>query len=399
MGLDTSEMRMDSTQLMSNIRRAGKLSLSYDVLCKALKAIPPEILVPELEEVLKPEFKTNLLYRTKVKELPGRLQEMLRLSATLLERVNGHEELRQHEAIANLDRFLKEKGEFNIETQEWVTKKPESASNHLQSAHDPDATCRKKGNEVHVGYVANIAETCSDDNPVQMITDYRLEKNNVADQTMAQDSISDLASTYNLKDLYVDGGYSGEPVHKAAAACGVGMHYTNMTGKESTRTPVTEFTFDQDIVTRCPAGHCPILSVHDKGTGSIITRFDKEICLACPLKQTCPAQPGKVDFCLRITPKQRVAAETRKQIQDKDQHTVNTSKRAAIEGTNSVLKRCQGIRKLRVREHHRCRVAVGFKMIGRNFRQLVRCITGNVRRSIQDASRTGTKQASAGIVA
>lgn len=399
MDLDTSEMRMDSTQLMSNIRKAGKLSLSYDVLCKALKTIPSELLVPELEEVLKPEFKTDLLYRTKTREISGRLQEMLRLSATLLERVEGHEGLQQHEAIINLVRFLDEKGELDTETQTWVAKKPESASKHLQSAHDADATCRKKGDKVHIGYVANIAETCSDDNPVQIISDYTVEKNIVADQTMAQEAISDLASTYKLKKLYVDGGYSGEPVHETASANGVEMYYTNMTGKESSKIPVTEFVIDQDIVVRCPEGHCPILSVHDKKTGVILTRFEKDTCLACPLRHRCPAEPGKEDFHLRITSKQRVAAETRKQIQDKEQRTKNTSKRAAIEGTNSVLKRSQGLGKLRVREHHRCRVAVGFKMIARNFKQLVRCVTGDVRRSIQDASRKGVKQAAAGTPA
>ena len=399
MGLATNEMRMDSTMLMSNIRKAGKLSLSYDVLCKAIKVIPPELLTPELKEVLKPEYKTNLLYRTKTRELSGRFQEMLRLCATLLEHVADYEDLQQHEALQHVARFLKEKGEFDSDNESWVSKKPESASNHLQSVHDPDATCRKKGDEVHIGYVANIAETCSNDNPVQIISDYMLEKNNVADQTMAQDSIPHLSATYDLEELYVDGGYSGEPVNKTASDCGVQMYYTNMTGKETSRIPIAEFTIDRDTVTRCPAGQHPILSVQDKETGTIITHFDKEICQACPLIHSCPAQPGKVDFGLRITSKQRVAAETRKQLQDKDQHSRNISKRAAIEGTNSALKRSQGARKLRVRQHHRCRIALGLKMIARNMRQLVRFATGDVRRSIQDGRRQDAKQAIAGAIA
>ncbi|MGI6544019.1 MAG: transposase [Limnochordia bacterium] len=399
MGLTTHEMRMDSTMLMSNIRKAGKLSLAYDVLCKALKAIPPELLPPELAEVLKPEYKTKLLYRTKARELSGRFQEMLRLCSTLLERVADHHDLKQHEAIRNVERFLQEKGEFDSESQEWVGKKPTSASNHLQSAHDPDATCRKKGDEVHVGYVANIAETCSDDNPVQIIADYALEKNNVADQTMAHESIPYLASAYGVEDLYVDGGYSGESVNKTASDCDVRMYYTNMTGKESGKIPVTEFVIDGDIVTQCPSGHCPVLSVHDKETGVIITHFDKEICQACPLVHSCPARPGKVDFCLRITPKQRVAAETRKQIQDDERHRINTSKRAAIEGTNSALKRSHGVRKLRVRRHHRCRIIFGLKMMARNFKQLLRFATGDVRRSIQDARRRKAKLAPTGAAA
>lgn len=399
MGLDTHEMRMDSTMLMPNIRKAGKLSLAYDVLCKALKVIPAQLLTSELKEALKPEYKTNLLYRVKMREVPGRFEEMLRLCASLQECVAERDDLKQHEAVQQVTRFLEEKGEFDSIKQEWVGKKPESASNHLQSAYDPDATCRKKRDEVHIGYVANIVETCSNDNPVQLIADYSLEKNNVADQTMAQNSIPDLAANYDLKDLYVDGGYSGESVHKTASDCGVSMHYTNMTGKESDKIPLTDFVIDENTVTRCPAEHSPTLSVFDPKTGTILARFDKETCQACHLALCCPAQPRKAEYSLRVTLTQRIAAQTRKQIQDEAQHKENTSKRAAIEGTNSALKRRQGVDKLRVRRQHRCRVSVGLRMIARNAIQLIRFVTGDVRRSVQDATRQAAKQGVEGATA
>ncbi len=51
LNLSTTEMRMDSTMLMSNIRMAGRLSLSYDVLTKAVKACPVEILPEQLARV------------------------------------------------------------------------------------------------------------------------------------------------------------------------------------------------------------------------------------------------------------------------------------------------------------------------------------------------------------
>jgi len=49
-----------------------------------------------------------------------------------------------------------------------------------------------------------------------------------------------------------------------------------------------------------------------------------------------------------------------------------TSKRAAIEGTNSVLKRAYGIGKLAVRGINKSRAATGFKIIAHNIRQLER---------------------------
>jgi len=389
MGLTSQEMRMDSTMLMSNIRKAGKLSLAYDVLHKALKDIPSELLTEELAEVLKPEFKTNLLYRTKTREVSGRFREMLRLCAVLSELVEDHGELREIESTKLVERFLKEKGEFDSKKQEWVTRKAKanSTSNHLHSAYDHDATCRKKRDEVYIGYVANLAETCSDENPVQIITDYALEKNNVSDQAMARNSIPQLASNYDLKELYVDGGYSGEAVHNTASEHDVKMHYTNMTGRESSKMPVTEFTFNGNKVTHCPAGHQSILSLYDEQKGSILVHFDKELCDACPAAASCLAEPRRKNYTVTITSKQRIAAETRQQIQDKEQHRTNTSKRAAIEGTNSAIKRSHGAGKLRVRGQNKCGVIFGLKMIAHNFKQLVRFMSGDIRRSLQDAKR------------
>ena len=52
----------------------------------------------------------------------------------------------------------------------------------------------------------------------------------------------------------------------------------------------------------------------------------------------------------------------------------NTSKRAAIEETNSALKRSQYADKLRVRNKEKCKLQIGFKIIGYNFKQFHRSI-------------------------
>ena len=43
-GINTKEQRVDSTQIMTNIKLAGRLSLAYDVLSQAVKACSPELL-------------------------------------------------------------------------------------------------------------------------------------------------------------------------------------------------------------------------------------------------------------------------------------------------------------------------------------------------------------------
>jgi hypothetical protein len=51
-GLNTKEQRIDSTQIMTNIKLAGRLSLAYDVLSQALAACPPELLTDSLKQAL-----------------------------------------------------------------------------------------------------------------------------------------------------------------------------------------------------------------------------------------------------------------------------------------------------------------------------------------------------------
>lgn len=156
--LSTEEMRMDSTQIMPNIRRAGRLSLAFDVLLQAIRACPYDLLPEHLAEVMKPDFKKMLLYRVKAREIPGRFQEVLQLCAELIQLTTEYEQLKEKKELKLLARFLGEQAEYDSGTQSWKAKKSKQTSGNLQSAYDPDATCRKKGDTIHVGYVANIVE-------------------------------------------------------------------------------------------------------------------------------------------------------------------------------------------------------------------------------------------------
>lgn len=57
----------------------------------------------------------------------------------------------------------------------------------------------------------------------------------------------------------------------------------------------------------------------------------------------------------------------------------NTSKRAAIEGTNSALKRAHGIGKLRVRGLNKCNVVVGLKITAHNFKRFAKYILNKTK--------------------
>lgn len=82
---------------------------------------------------------------------------------------------------------------------------------------------------------------------------------------------------------------------------------------------------------------------------------------------------------MRVSKKTLMAENTRLTLMDKKDRNENGSKRAAIEGTNSALKRARGAGKLRVRGQVRCNLVIGLKTIAHNFHQIVRFFQGDTR--------------------
>jgi len=230
--LDTDEQRMDSTQVMSNIKRAGRLALAYDVLLQAIKACPPEILSSDLSEVLDSHYKTTLLYKLKDTEVSSRLEKLLNLGGELSQLVKDNEELRLRSEFQVLVRFLKEQTIYDDQRKVWLAKENKDiAASSLQSAFDSEATFRKKAGKNHVGFAVNLTETCAEANPVQIVTDYQVEPNSTGDVKMADQSLERLQKTTPVKDLYVDGGYYSSDLVKKAEGLGTKLHYTDMTGR------------------------------------------------------------------------------------------------------------------------------------------------------------------------
>lgn len=232
-GITTKEQRMDSTQIMTNIKYAGRLSLAYDVLVQAIKVCPQEILTDALKRIPEPEYKTNTLYRARGNEAQKRLQEIIDQGNELLSIIGSRPDILELNAITILKRFIREQADFDQEKKTWVAKEnKEIAADSLQSAHDPDVTYRKKSGKGHTGLVVNISETCADENPVQLITDYTVGKNTVSDTGMMEERLPEIQKKTDFTDLYVDGGYFSGELEKQAQDMGVTVHYTEMTGKE-----------------------------------------------------------------------------------------------------------------------------------------------------------------------
>ena len=259
----------------------------------------------------------------------------------------------------------------------------------MQSAYDPDATYRKKAGKRNVGYVANLTETCSDENSVQLITDYTVEKNTISDTQMLKDRLPVIQDKMEVTDMYTDGGYYSHETDQNAQDSGVTIHYTDMTGRkpDPDKLPITSFEIkDNEIVVSCPNDQRPTSSTYNEDTGKLTAHFDLATCQQCPMREACPVEFQKKRTVLRVSQKSVVVAQTRDKIKDKDERKKSTSKRAAIEGTNSALKRSQGAGKLRVRTIAKSKLVMGIKIIGHNFRQVTRFLKGQLQQRNTNAS-------------
>ncbi|MBA1337124.1 MAG: hypothetical protein HPY66_3560 [Firmicutes bacterium] len=377
-GISLEEQRTDTTLFMSNIKKAGRVSLAYDVLVKAVKAIPKEKLTGSLSNVLEPDFKTDVLYRAKAQEGDSKLTLLLNLCQEALLILEAQPDMLDSEEVRIVRRFLSEQSTTEAESGKLIPKpKKEIPSGSLQAAHDEDATFRRKGNVSQSGYVLEISETCDKGNTFQLITDYAVESNNTSDVEILQDRLKGIHENTGCTDMYVDGGFHSEHVHQTAKENGIEIHLTNMSGTEPTKKlPVTEFDIDEttNIINKCPGGYIPTHAGVSGGQTS--AHFPHEACANCEYRKQCYSKKQVKDCVIRIPLKAVKTGRERETM--KASRKENTSKRAGIEGSNSALKR-SGLDKLDVRGKAKSTVVCGLKVTVQNIKRFIKYLQGGYK--------------------
>jgi hypothetical protein len=299
--LKTGWQRMDSTQLLSNIAQMNRLSLVLSVLQKGMSALPAadiEKWYADYGKYLKPKPQ-NFCYRIKQEEVAGHL---VQVGQMLLELVGV---LTQYQADAEIiqmvERVLQDL--YVVDDDKQVTMRPtdEMPGGGLQSPHDTEATYRKKSGKGHQGYVANLSETCDPDNPVQLLTSVQLAPNVTDDgQLLAESLAEQSARGITVKQITVDGGYTGETGETACRDHQVQMLPTRIRGRRTApeRWGWEEYTWlldDDDFARRvvCPQGQVAKLDAGRKGNW-LLARFDRTTCVDCLFfKQQCRVKPNK----------------------------------------------------------------------------------------------------------
>lgn len=248
----------------------------------------------------------------------------------------------------------------------------------MQNPSDLEATYDgKKG----PGYQAQLVETCSDKNSVQLILEVLPQTAVESDANAVQPLLETLEQKGRLPDtLLADTIYGSDENVQAAAAKEVelvspvpGGHTTDATAAPIA-TPdalsplsIDDFAVDERTgdVTACPSGRVPLSTVHDPQTGTTTVTMPVG-CATCPFQPVCPVQrKSDGSYQLRYTDKQRRAEERRREEQT-DAFRQRYAKRAGIESTNSGLKRRLGLGQLRVRGQKAVFHALYLKVAGWN---------------------------------
>ena len=377
-GISLQQQRTDTTLFMSNIKKAGRMSLAYDVLVKVVKAIPEAKRTEALSQVLEPTFKTDTLYRSKAQEADSKLTQLLNLCRQALELLNNLPEMQSSEEVRITRRFIEEQAKVDAETGKLIAKpKKEISSSSLQSAYDEDATYRIKGDVRQSGYVLELSETCNKENPFQLLTDYAVEPNNTSDVEILKERLEPISKNTGCTDMYVDGGFHSPDVHTTAKENGIEIHLTNMSGTTPIKKlPATAFEIDSEtyIISKCPMGYVPTRSgVSNSQTSA---HFPHQACAGCELRDKCYSKTQGKDNVVRIPVKAVKAGIERSSM--KVEQKENTSMRAGIEGSNSALKRT-GLKKLTVRGKIKSRMVCGIIATGQNIKRFIKFLQGGYK--------------------
>jgi transposase len=390
LGLSTSNQRLDSTHIISNIRTKGRLALFSNTITYFLKSLD-EVRFSRVPRSIQEWHTTDSEgwfglgpseQRDKLQDLAGYLYELIML-------FKHDNEIISNEPYQLLSRLFNEQCELKNDTASkkesskiQVKKNPEGGET-LQSPYDPDATYGHKG----VGYSVHITETCNNTDKTEIITDYEVHGAARSDIGKALSVIERLDDAgLKPETLFADGGYPSVPSAQKIieqeiefmAPVNRGRLTDDIIGRD-------RFEYDsKGFSTKCPMGHKPIdhrmLSHNNKEGKSLHAIFDGDTCRKCSQLDICPVRAPNHrskgckprdtigDFRLEITP-EIILRDTMYSIQQTPEWKERYKIRAGIEATNSELKRVHGLAKLRVRRAAKVCFAIACKVIACNIKR------------------------------
>lgn len=397
--LNTSEQRIDSTHIISNIRVRSRLGLFRQTVRHFLMWLedrtPGELdrLSSELRAWHR-DFDDSWESPRELSKHRPLILQLARWAYEIEQEFARDEAVTSHEPYQLIARLIREqcivtdvdgddRGDADG-TKEKVTIAVHDAlqksDGAMRTPHDPDATTSKKG----VGYHVQVTETCNNSG-CEVITDFEVAPAHIPDTGRATDAIKRLDERgLRPEVLYADGGYPTPASLAESEELGNRLHApvdrTSMPVTKMSRMDFVVAEQDNQIRT-CPRGHAPVLHTNRAATPtrrSPFALFSADDCRPCPDLENCPVQsPGEShpNGKFRLEESRGLYLRDKTYIEQRSESWREAYRiRAGIEASMSELKRAHGIDRLRVRGRARVTLSVIFKLMSRNIKRWVRCV-------------------------
>jgi len=279
-------------------------------------------------------------------------------------------------------------------------------SSVMQTPHDEDVTYSGHKGQ---GYDALIVETYHEENPFQVITHGRLEPACESDATRVLSTVEALEERGLLpEELLADTSFGSSSNYVACALKGIEL-IAPTPGKASAQstegsTLLEDCNFDIDLLggspTVCPQGITALATsvqqAHDPPI-AIIT-MDSAVCAQCPLARQCARVSRDDGTDITIIDLHAYSMAERRAFEETDEFQDLYRPRGGIEGTNSELKRGQGLGDLRVRRAARVELAMFFRLLSCTMKRAIHYCqrqtkkqTANLSVSAENISGSNTK--------
>ena len=405
LGTKVSRQRLDSTHVISNIAVLSRLGLFCETIrhfLSTLKAEHPRLStrVPQrLRQRYLKEDGSATAYQDAASAAGRRRLSVCARDLYRLCQLFKNTVAESLEAFSLMQRVLQEQcnvikkkqrpsrdddaaDEGGVPVVLKAAKEVSSAS--LQSPHDPDVTYNAHKGK---GYEVQIAETCHEDNAVEVITHVAVT------DACANDEHATIPTLLVLMDR---GQQPDEMVADAAFGSGENTVAVERMGTELVspvkgrkveveevapeKRPLTaaDFAVDANLEDPavCPAGH---FATEQRQTATqanhVVLTFERETCEGCALFHACPAEANQDGerYVLSVDLVAANIVRRRRAIASgifKERYRI----RAGIEATNSELKRRHGLGALRVRRRGRVVLAVYLKALACNIKRMLRAL-------------------------
>jgi hypothetical protein len=405
LGTQVSRQRLDSTHVISNIAVLSRLGLFCETIRHFLSTLKTEH--PRLSGRVPARLRKRYLKEdggaTAYQDAPSATgQRRLSVCARDLYRLRtlfAGTAAEGLEAFALMQRLLDEQcdvtkrkqrpsrddddaGESGVPVVLKAAKQVSSAS--LQSPHDAEVTYNAHKGK---GYEVQMAETCHEDNAVEVITHVAVTEACASDEHAMLPTLQALADRgQQPQEMVADTAFGSGDNAVAAERMGTELvspvkgPTVEVEDVAPEKRPLTaaDFVVDANVEDPavCPAGHFATEQTQMAAQPNrVVLTFERQTCEGCALFHACPAQLNEDGdgYVLHVDLKAANIERRRRAIASgafKERYRI----RAGIEATASELKRRHGLGSLRVRGRWRVVLAVHLKALACNVKRMVRAL-------------------------